>query len=359
MILRATFAIFTLLILSGCDSSPSKPAEVVNHSNTFYGKDRINKGRSNQSYNSNKQPEYIATGNIAEEFNTTPDKPVSVSTRELPKPSPSAHITSSRDDVVNNSPISIKENQNQKKSIPFESAPPPDSKDGVSLEGKSGLEDFIKGLEEDKKVDSKASLSTKEPSKISDLPKTTDVNNSNVIDKPKNLGTVSISEERKAEGAKVDSVTSNGKNVESSPSTTIATVATPSNNSANESNKDFIWPVKGKVISKFGDDRMGAKNDGITLAVPENTPVKSISSGTVAYVGSDLSDYGNMVIIRHDNGYISAYSHNKSVNVKKGDKVQQGDVIARSGSTGKVKDPQLHFSIRQGREPVNPIGLIN
>jgi murein DD-endopeptidase MepM/ murein hydrolase activator NlpD len=89
--------------------------------------------------------------------------------------------------------------------------------------------------------------------------------------------------------------------------------------------------------------------------VPEGTPVKAAEGGTVAYAGSEVKGYGNLVLIRHDNGYVSAYAHNGEVKVKRGEKVARGQVVAKSGQTGNVTSPQLHFEIRKGSTPVDPL----
>ena len=96
-------------------------------------------------------------------------------------------------------------------------------------------------------------------------------------------------------------------------------------------------------------------NEGINIAVPEGTPVKSAGDGVVAYSGNELKGYGNLVLIRHDNGYVSAYAHNGDINVKRGERVNRGQVIAKSGQTGNVASPQLHFEIRKGSNPVDPM----
>ena len=125
------------------------------------------------------------------------------------------------------------------------------------------------------------------------------------------------------------------------------TASLPSGNSA-----DFRCPARGRVISGFGG---AASNEGINIAVPEGTPVKAAEAGTVAYAGSEVKGYGNLVLIRHDNGFVSAYAHNGEISVKRGDKVKRGQVVAKSGQSGNVTSPQLHFEIRKGSTPVDPI----
>lgn len=116
----------------------------------------------------------------------------------------------------------------------------------------------------------------------------------------------------------------------------------------------FRWPVKGRVIAGFGPKTGGAQNDGINLAVPEGTPVKAADDGVVAYAGNELKGYGNLVLIRHANGFVSAYAHASELLVKRGDTIKRGQVIAHAGQTGNVTSPQLHFEIRKGSTPVDP-----
>jgi murein DD-endopeptidase MepM/ murein hydrolase activator NlpD len=117
----------------------------------------------------------------------------------------------------------------------------------------------------------------------------------------------------------------------------------------------FRWPVKGRVIAGFGPKTNGAQNDGINLAVPEGTPIKAADDGVVAYAGNELKGYGNLVLIRHANGYVSAYANASELLVKRGDTIKRGQVIANAGQTGNVTSPQLHFEIRKGSTPVDPI----
>ena len=116
----------------------------------------------------------------------------------------------------------------------------------------------------------------------------------------------------------------------------------------------FRWPVHGRVITAFGQNVNGAQNDGINLAVPEGTPVKAAEDGVVAYAGNELKGYGNLVLVRHSNGYVSAYANASELLVKRGDTVKRGQTIARAGQTGNVSSPQLHFEIRKGSTPVDP-----
>jgi murein DD-endopeptidase MepM/ murein hydrolase activator NlpD len=121
----------------------------------------------------------------------------------------------------------------------------------------------------------------------------------------------------------------------------------------------FRWPVRGKVITAYGAKANGKANDGINLAVPEGTPVKAAEDGVVAYSGNELKGYGNLVLVRHSNGYVTAYAHASELLVKRGDTIKRGQTIAKSGQSGEVGSPQLHFEIRKGSSPVDPLQFLN
>jgi murein DD-endopeptidase MepM/ murein hydrolase activator NlpD len=117
----------------------------------------------------------------------------------------------------------------------------------------------------------------------------------------------------------------------------------------------FRWPVRGRVISGFGPKPNGNTNDGINLSVPEGTPIQAAADGVVAYAGNELKGYGNLVLIRHANGWVTAYAHNSQLLVKRGEEVRRGQVIAKAGKSGNVSSPQLHFEVRRGATPVDPL----
>jgi murein DD-endopeptidase MepM/ murein hydrolase activator NlpD len=121
----------------------------------------------------------------------------------------------------------------------------------------------------------------------------------------------------------------------------------------------FRWPARGRVIAGFGPSPNGLQNDGINLAVPEGTPIKAAEDGVVAYAGNELKGYGNLVLVRHSNGFVTAYAHASEILVKRGETVKRGEVIAKSGQTGNVTSPQLHFEIRKGSTPVDPAQYLN
>jgi murein DD-endopeptidase MepM/ murein hydrolase activator NlpD len=122
--------------------------------------------------------------------------------------------------------------------------------------------------------------------------------------------------------------------------------------------RGFIWPVHGHVVEGYGTSHNGTQNDGINIAARAGSPVYASASGEVVYVGNELRGYGNLVLIKHEGGYITAYAHNAAILVHKGDKVARGQTIARVGASGQVDGPQLHFEIRMGRNPVDPAQLL-
>ncbi len=119
---------------------------------------------------------------------------------------------------------------------------------------------------------------------------------------------------------------------------------------AGGANPEFRWPARGRIIQAF----KAGGNDGINISLPEGTSVKAAESGVVAYAGSELKGYGNLILIRHPNGFVSAYANNSDIEVKRGETVKRGQVIAKSGQSGNVASPQLHFELRKGATPVDP-----
>ena len=147
------------------------------------------------------------------------------------------------------------------------------------------------------------------------------------------------------------------KSASKAQSTSKTEQKTASNTSAYVSTKrasKFVWPVSGKIISSFGSVGKGLKNDGINISAPLGTTVKAGDKGTVAYAGNGLKGFGNLILIKHSDGYITAYAHNDKILVKKGQNVVRGEKIATVGKTGGVSTPQLHFEVRAGKKAVNP-----
>ncbi len=121
------------------------------------------------------------------------------------------------------------------------------------------------------------------------------------------------------------------------------------------SSSGFVWPVTGKLASRFGPREGGLHNDGINILAKEGTPVKAAEAGVVVYASNALEGYGNLLLLKHSGGWITAYAHNERLLVRPGQKIQKGQVVARVGSTGGVTVSQLHFEIRKGRRALDPL----
>lgn len=120
----------------------------------------------------------------------------------------------------------------------------------------------------------------------------------------------------------------------------------------------FLWPLRGKLVSRFGTRTDGRHNDGINIKAKRGATVKAAENGVVAYAGNELRGFGNLLLIKHADGYMTAYAHNDTLLVGRGAKVKRGQPIARVGSTGSVGSSQLHFEIRKGRKAVDPLRFL-
>lgn len=120
----------------------------------------------------------------------------------------------------------------------------------------------------------------------------------------------------------------------------------------------FRWPLPGRIVSGFGPKPGGRFNDGVNLKANAGEPVRAASDGVVAYAGDAIAGFGNLILVKHAGGWVSAYGHNEALLVNRGARVKAGEVIARAGQTGAVNEPQLHFELRQGRTPVDPARVI-
>lgn len=116
----------------------------------------------------------------------------------------------------------------------------------------------------------------------------------------------------------------------------------------------FFSPVQGNLISSYGPKAGGLHNDGMNIAAPRGTPVRAAENGVVAYVGDEIEGYGNLILVRHDDGFMTAYAHLSETAVKRGETVGRGAVIGKVGATGNVDRPQLHFEIRKGAKALDP-----
>ncbi len=121
----------------------------------------------------------------------------------------------------------------------------------------------------------------------------------------------------------------------------------------------FAKPVSGQVIQGFGPDGSGQTNDGVNIAAAAGTPVKAADAGTVIYTGNELAAFGNLILVRHAGGWVTAYGHLANIGVQRGQTVVQGQALGTVGQTGSATTPQLHFEIRQGSKPVDPAPYLN
>lgn len=117
----------------------------------------------------------------------------------------------------------------------------------------------------------------------------------------------------------------------------------------------FTWPARGKLLARFGPLGKGQHNDGINIEVPRGAPVRAAADGVVAYAGNELRGFGNLLLIKHSDGWMSAYGHNDELAVRRGDAVKRGQVIAKAGASGNVRSPQLHFELRKNADAVDPL----
>ena len=122
--------------------------------------------------------------------------------------------------------------------------------------------------------------------------------------------------------------------------------------------KGFDWPIQGRIIERYGTGPNGTHNDGINIAARAGEPVRAADAGTIAYAGNELRGYGNLILIKHAGGYMTAYAHNSQLLVRRGDVVKRGQEIAKAGATGTVDIPQVHFEIRKGTTTIDPISLL-
>ena len=120
----------------------------------------------------------------------------------------------------------------------------------------------------------------------------------------------------------------------------------------------FVWPVEGQVVTRFGAGASGERSNGIKIAVPEDTPIRATADGTVAYVGDGIAALGGLVIVRHGENWTSVYGHASKLLVQRGQAVKKGQTIALSGDTGFASRPELHFELRKGRAPVDPLAQL-
>lgn len=120
----------------------------------------------------------------------------------------------------------------------------------------------------------------------------------------------------------------------------------------------FDWPARGTILSRYGAKPGGRFNDGINIRAAAGSPVRAAADGVIAYAGDTLPGFGNLILIKHGGNWVTAYAHADALLVGRGQIVKRGDVIARAGQTGSVDEPQVHFEIREGRKPLDPLTLL-
>ena len=198
-------------------------------------------------------------------------------------------------------------------------------------------------------------------SKINDLKAPYSLNVGQVLELPSSISTKTAHSSTSGGSSrfsksKISSQKSTSKKVTSTKANNkkVAYKSTPRKNVSTYRKTKFVWPVNGKVVSNFGFVGKGRKNDGINIKAALGTNIKAADKGVVAYAGNELKGFGNLVLVKHQDGYITAYAHADKIYVKKGQKVLRGEKIATVGKTGGVNTPQLHFEVRAGKKAVNP-----
>lgn len=167
--------------------------------------------------------------------------------------------------------------------------------------------------------------------------------------------TLSVGQVLKLPGGAKPAATTTASTAPSAPARgrTVAPAAPPARSASG-----FDWPVQGQLASRFGPKEGGLHNDGINILARQGTPVRSAEAGVVVYASNALEGYGNLLLLKHADGWLTAYAHNERLLVNKGDSVRKGQVIARVGETGGVTEPQLHFEIRKGRRALDPLDYL-
>lgn len=120
----------------------------------------------------------------------------------------------------------------------------------------------------------------------------------------------------------------------------------------------FAWPVRGSIVARFGPGASGERYNGIKIAVPMGTPILAAADGVVAYAGNEVANLGGLVILKHGDGWTTVYGHASQLLVQRGQAVKKGQTIATSGDSGQTDRPEVHFEMRKGRTPVDPLGQL-
>lgn len=168
----------------------------------------------------------------------------------------------------------------------------------------------------------------------------------------------SLEERARAFDISIDDVMTGGQPAANGPARTAETEKPTALPTLAGGAPRFRWPLPGLIVSGFGPKPGGRFNDGVNLKANAGEPVRAAGDGVVAYAGDAIAGFGNLILVKHAGGWVSAYGHNEALLVNRGARVKAGEVIARAGQTGAVNEPQLHFELRQGRTPVDPARVI-
>ena len=186
-----------------------------------------------------------------------------------------------------------------------------------------------------------------------------------LLPSPQQVAAMSVEDRARAFDLRIDDIITGGEPAAvvpkprpaAKPGTRPARVAQPLPQLAGDA-PQFRWPVDGRIVSGFGAKPGGRFNDGVNLKASAGAPVRAAGDGVVAYAGDAIPGFGNLLLIKHAGGWVTAYGHNEALLVARGKRVAQGDVVARAGATGAVTEPQVHFEMRRGRAAVDPARVI-
>ena len=179
-----------------------------------------------------------------------------------------------------------------------------------------------------------------------------------LLPEAKAVASMSVEERARAFTLQIDDIITGGEPAAKAPMRAKKPVAVaPLPQMAGDAPR-FTWPVEGRIISGFGAKPGGRFNDGVNLKASAGAPVRAAADGVVAYAGNAIPGFGNLLLIKHAGGWVTAYAHGEALLVARGKRVARGDVIARAGQTGAVSEPQVHFELRNGRVPMDPAKVI-
>jgi murein DD-endopeptidase MepM/ murein hydrolase activator NlpD len=360
---------FYIILLTFFSSCSQKPAIVINRNKNSYHKDseinlkkyqkstKINNNVKQKEYNLNNQPQ--SANNQSQSINNTIIIQEGDTLYSLSK----KHSVILRDLINQNNltpPYSLKAGSTLILPKPFyHEVKAGETLYSISRDYQTNINQIYEmndfGPETGIKIGQKIRIAKFNDKFIENITKS----NNNIKNKELQISeTRKNSDDTKIIQSNIDETENNKSNYQSNNKINKPILANNKNQELLEKSLDkvnkFIWPVDGKIISKFGPKDNGLYNDGINIMANIGDQVKSSEDGIVAYVGNELKGYGNLIIIKHNNGWITAYAHLGKTMVKIGDKISKSTIIAEIGNSGNVKIPQLYFSIRKGRDAVNP-----